>query len=374
MNIKKWLSGVLGLSLLAAFIAAPAAAAPQAQTGNLLANPGFETHTSGDTGQSWLPWWQETAKPSDGSFNYAYRPSWNVEKLSNGAASQLIYAGNNSQRVINNWDPWYAGVKQTVNAPAGTRVRLTAYARIWTAGNFWPTPSDTTVAALVQVGIEPNGSDNQFASSVIWSGAVSPHSGWTPISVEATVGAAGRVAVFLSANYRGYSRLFMSAFFDEASLVVVNANGTVFPTSTNTPNFTSTPGPSPTISPTRTVTPTPTNTGVPPTFTVGAPQTYVVKRGDTLSSIARRFGLSLSALMAANNIKDANRIYVGQVLVIRGGATGQPPSGATVYVVQRGDTLTRIARLYNTTVAQLKLWNNLRSDIIYVGQRLTVGP
>lgn len=387
MRSQPWLAGTLIVSLLLAAFASfapqldgkPAVvAAPAAQTTNYIFNPGFEDAGNNTTGNGWSQWWQETPRPSDGSFNYAFRPSWNVEKLSSGAAPELVFAGNNSQRVINNWDPWYAGVKQVISAPAGSRVRLTAYARVWTASSNWPTPSDTSVGVKVQVGLEPNGSDNQFASSVIWSGAAAPHNGWQPISVDATVGSGGRVGVFLSADYRGYSRLFMGAFFDEVSLVVISSSGGPNPpTATNTRTVTPTLGPTSTgtLTPSRTptITPTPTRTGIPPTVTLIAPETYVVKRGDTLSAIARRFGLSLAALMAANNIRDPNRIFVGQVLIIRGG-NATPDTTVVYYTVVSGDNLSRIARRYRVTVAQLKLWNNLQSDVIYPGQRLIVGP
>ena len=77
--------------------------------------------------------------------------------------------------------------------------------------------------------------------------------------------------------------------------------------------------------------------------------------------------------MAANQITNGDRIFVGQVLIIRGGA-GQPPAGAIIHIVQRGDTLNRLARRYAITVAQLKAWNTLKTDVIYIGQRLIVGP
>lgn len=382
MRKTTWPLALASLLLAAALAAgggAPALAAPPAQSVNLLLNGGFEESTTAGTGTSWLPWWQETARPSDGSFNYAYRPSWNVEKKSSGAAADLVLDGNASQRVINSWDPWWAGVKQVVTAPAGARVRLTVSARLWAANANWPTLSDPAAAGRIQVGLEPSGSDNQFASSVVWSSAIAPHNGWQTVSVEAVVGSGGRVTAILSADYRGYSRQFLGAFFDQATLTVVSG-GTALPTATRTPAPTATP-------PTTTSTPVPGTTAtatVPATVTAapsgtasagatGLPATYLVKAGDTLGSIARRFNLSLSVLMAANKITNADRIYVGQVLIVRGGP-GQPPVGAIVYVVQRGDTLNRLARRYNTTVAQLKLWNNLKTDVIFVGQRLIVGP
>ena len=96
--------------------------------------------------------------------------------------------------------------------------------------------------------------------------------------------------------------------------------------------------------------------------------TYTVQRGDTLSEIAERFGTTVSALVMANNIADRDRIYPGQVLVI--------PAGGCVdnYIVQRGDTLSGIAQRFGTTVARLASLNNIRNtDRIYVGQVLSLG-
>jgi len=190
---------------------------------NLITNGGFESAGgSGSSGAAgWLPWWKEEPRPGDGTFNYAFKPSWNIESLSQGAAKTAIYAGNSSQRIINNWDPWQAGVKQVVKVPAGSRARLTAYARLWASSQNWPAPSDRTVNASFRVGIEPNGGNDPFANTVIWSEPITPHDTWLPTSVEAMMGSGGQAGVFLSANFRGYSRQFMASFWDEAALVVV---------------------------------------------------------------------------------------------------------------------------------------------------------
>ncbi len=108
---------------------------------------------------------------------------------------------------------------------------------------------------------------------------------------------------------------------------------------------------------------------------------YVVKAGDTLNAIAARYGVSTSALARANGIRNINRIYVGQRLVIPGRsvstapATGSAPATATggVYIVQRGDTLSRIAARYGTTVQALMSINNIANpDRIWVGQRIAI--
>jgi LysM repeat protein len=110
---------------------------------------------------------------------------------------------------------------------------------------------------------------------------------------------------------------------------------------------------------------------------------YVVKPGDTLGSIAARYGVSASALARANGITNPDRIYIGQNLAIPGtsGGTGQtsapkPPTTAPstgTYIVQQGDTLGKIAARYGTTVANLMRLNGISNpDRIWVGQRLKV--
>jgi LysM repeat protein len=210
---------------------------------------------------------------------------------------------------------------------------------------------------VVQVGLEPNGSSDQFASTVVWSGGISPHNVWQTVAVEATVGASGRVTVILSSQFPKVSRLWLGTLWDDVSLTVVSATP-----GTGTPTQTGTPGP----------TSTPTATGTVP-VAAGVPDMYVVKRGDTLSGIARRYNVSLAALVIVNNLRDANRIFVGQTIILRVGGT-PPATGEVVYVVVRGDSLSRIARRYGVTVAQIKAWNSLKTDLIYVGQRLVVGP
>ena len=109
--------------------------------------------------------------------------------------------------------------------------------------------------------------------------------------------------------------------------------------------------------------------------------TYVVRSGDTLNSIAARFGVSPAVLARANGISNPNKIYVGQRLVISGSAAPapQPKPGATapsggVYIVQRGDTLAKIAARYRTTVSALMALNGISNpNKIWVGQRLRVG-
>lgn len=301
---------------LAAISLAQAGRPAAAQGTNLLVNGGFESGGGSSGVANWTPWWAETSKPSDGSFNYAYRPTWNQESLSAGAASAFIYAGNSAQRIVNNWDPWYAGVKQVVTAPAGATVRLTVYARAWAANSNWPSPSDPVMPIRVQVGLEPNGSDNQFSGTTIWSGAIAPHDSWQAVSVQATVGAAGKVGAFLSADYRGGSRQFMAVVFDEASLTVVGT------------------GPAPTAAPSGggsgpTAVPAPVATAVPfvkPTPGPDGNIVYIVQAGDTAWRIAANTGLTLQQLSDLNGGLNLNFLTVGQRIVIGQGQPSVPPT------------------------------------------------
>lgn len=109
--------------------------------------------------------------------------------------------------------------------------------------------------------------------------------------------------------------------------------------------------------------------------------TYVVRSGDTLNSIAARYGVSPSTLARANGISNPNRIYVGQRLVIPGSAApaAQPKSGTTaasggIYIVQPGDTLAKIAARHGTTVSALMALNGISNpNVIWVGQRIRIG-
>ena len=119
-----------------------------------------------------------------------------------------------------------------------------------------------------------------------------------------------------------------------------------------------------------------------------------VKKGETLSVIARQYGVAINDLTQANRISVKSSLKIGQELLIpmsgstrapaptatvvasktSGAAKAAPASTTSIYKVKRGDTLTSIAAKFNVTVNDLKKWNKLSSTRLDVGQKLALAP
>lgn len=102
---------------------------------------------------------------------------------------------------------------------------------------------------------------------------------------------------------------------------------------------------------------------------------HIVRKGDTLSGIALKYQVKVSDLVAANNLRNVDQLALGQELFVPGVTAEEQstiPAGS-VHVVQPGDTLTSIAASYGVTIEQLMVINSLEDgDILAVGQELTV--
>jgi LysM repeat protein len=105
---------------------------------------------------------------------------------------------------------------------------------------------------------------------------------------------------------------------------------------------------------------------------------YVVVKGDYLAKIAKANGVTLKALEEANPNVQPTRLHVGQKLVIPAGASGEAAtpsadnSGGEVYTIKSGDTLSHIARHFGVTVKAIEEANNMSTTKIYVGKKLTI--
>ena len=107
---------------------------------------------------------------------------------------------------------------------------------------------------------------------------------------------------------------------------------------------------------------------------------YRVQKGDTLGGIARKYRTSVDAIVRANNLSSRTLIREGQVLRIPVSglpSNPAPPAGikagdTVTYIVKAGDTLMALSRMFSTTVEKIKAANNLTSDELVVGQKLTI--
>ncbi len=150
--------------------------------------------------------------------------------------------------------------------------------------------------------------------------------------------------------------------------------------------------------PTRPGTPASTALQNQPPEDVTPATTYTVAHGDSLTRIAHKFKTSVAELQRVNHLTSSSVLNVGQKLIIPGkapasvpgaagaaggssapgtpGAGSETPAPGNVYVVKPGDTLAVIARRIGSTSAELKRYNNLRSDYVQVGQELKLpsGP
>lgn len=127
----------------------------------------------------------------------------------------------------------------------------------------------------------------------------------------------------------------------------------------------------------------------PSVFASASLKFHPVKKGETLATIARRYKVTRAKLAAANNLKPTSRVRTGATLMVpmapasalasrpdspspNAVASAAVSNGTSTYRVRPGDTLSRIARQFDTSVESLKRLNRLSSDALGVGDRLTV--
>jgi LysM repeat protein len=116
----------------------------------------------------------------------------------------------------------------------------------------------------------------------------------------------------------------------------------------------------------------------PPPAVVGSAQEHVIVKGDTFSDLAKKYGVSVKAIEAANPGVDAKKLKLGQKINIPApsAATGTTApaveTGEQTYTVKSGDNLTKIAADHHTTVKAIQSANNMTDTRIKVGQKLKI--
>ncbi len=124
-------------------------------------------------------------------------------------------------------------------------------------------------------------------------------------------------------------------------------------------------------------------------------KTHLVKQGETLFSLSKKYGLTVAELRLLNNMTSSSVLQYGQEIIVSGDVKPQDPvtisstkqkvteedtpsrersAPASYHTVQSGQTLYSISKLYNTTVSNIQNWNNMNGTNLEVGQRLIVSP
>jgi len=164
---------------------------------------------------------------------------------------------------------------------------------------------------------------------------------------------------------------------DEPIVVQTTTTG-MFVTTTVAPSSDSAPA---TTSPTvATTTPVAASTAAVTTTTepvVDVPQSVTVEKGDSLSKIAKRYGTTVDALVRINELCDANQIFVGQVIVLEDADAEADDAGeqveTAIVTVQAGDSLSKIAKRHDTTVEEMMALNDIDDpNLLFVGQELLI--
>ncbi len=200
--------------------------AVQAQSDNLLTNPGFESPfnpiAAGSTSmvaQGWTAWSLQTGSNLAPEY-YA------ATDTTSGLLKPRIHSGSDAQQYFTFFAPHIAGVYQTVSGIApGADLTFSVYAYVWVSGGSDPDKSDGSGALTVQVGIDPTGGTDATSSAIIWSDAAPKYDEYDQYSVTtAAQGAAATVFVRSSVTTVAMNN---AVYLDDASLTASGAGAVV---------------------------------------------------------------------------------------------------------------------------------------------------
>jgi LysM repeat protein len=328
---------------------------------NLLTNPGFEapfeTH-GGDppreVAQGWTPW--HTPATDD-------MPSYqNAQPIYGQTAPDTprIRSGDNAQKYYNDlWHTHDGGVYQRVTGiTPGTELRFSVYVWVWSSGHEDVDLSEEPGDVTVQVGIDPTGDTDPYSSNILWSIAVSQYDAYrsysvitTAVSDAVTVYVRSRVELPVANTY-----IYLDdAVLAETTEPEANTDTPVPPTDTPIPpSDTPVPSATDTSVPQDTNTPVPTATNTEVPVATDTPQEATPTReGDT-------------------DTPAPEQTVVSETETAEPDSSSEFPSTIT-HVVQRGETVGRLAVLYGSTVQAIIDANELNEDaLIFVDQELVI--
>ena len=256
--MKKQLANALIVVMLL-LIGVPAMsvqAAPPAQGGNLLKNPGFEEGFTQrgageiEIGIHWDPWWVPGTADQTAAGTF-YRPEYKPE---NAAiyGMRRVQSGNYSQKQFNTYAHHRAGIYQQVTGLAvGSTLTFSAWAQVWSSGQDNPDRCEEFGNYRVWAGIDPNGGRDGNSGNIVWSQPIMTCNEWVLVQVTA-VAKSSTITVFLKGEPE-YRMKHNDAYWDNASLTVQSPPTPTPPPPTPTPR-----PPTPTPVPTSTPVPTPT--------------------------------------------------------------------------------------------------------------------
>ncbi len=366
----------IAVALSAGFTAA------QAQSGNLLTNPGFEPPFTpmtgavpGEVAQGWTPWHLPAEAGMTNSDNVQpeyYRASDTV----NGMPLAQIRTGNDAQQYFSFFATHTGGLYQQVSGVTpGTELEFSVYAYVWVSSTGDPEASDDTGAISFQVGIDPNGGTDAEGASVVWSEPAFVYDEYTRHSV--TAAAAGSTATVFIRSTASAKIQYNVIYVDDASLAAPGAAATEIPPTQEPTEAPTVEAPTaidvpPTEEPTDAPTEAPTATEEP------TAEPIVTEEPTEAPTVAPTVELPTETSIPVETTPEVTEATTAPTAIPATPTasptldTNQFPQMFT-YIVQNGDTVGRLATRYGSTIEAIIIANQLDEDArIFVGQQLLI--
>lgn len=311
----KRMRNAIGSALVIVILLVPVVVGPtavHAQEGNLLTNPGFEQPHGDGMSLSAPPGWSAWSNQTSGLVGRQLQRGTEV------VSSVGVYEGNGSFDAYRGWSAYNVSIYQTVAVQPGSTLRLSAFGRIWSCDSDVDSPIDncltgdgsvvsqTAAGATFRVGIDPTGSNNPNAGTIVWSGTTAPYTSFQQMAVDATA-QGDKVTVVLNAFMQAPAR-HQHVFWDSAVLAASTGGAAGAGGQTSAPAV------------------------APPVAAQDANDDgsliHTVQSGDTVAAIAYTYNITIPELLELNGMTmdDARFIYPGQELIVRLADDGSAPT------------------------------------------------